>query len=83
MHERDVWQQLSADRDLINRAARQLRHDTVMDQYAGRTNPDPAFGLASVLDEIALRLGDLDVRIRAKAVEVCRDLVELRRPADQ
>jgi hypothetical protein len=72
MHEIDRYRQLRLDRELIEAAARQLRHDTVQDEYRGRTHPEYGYGCASILDEVALRLVDVHPAIRARAVEVCR-----------
>jgi hypothetical protein len=71
VHERDRYALLRAGQALIDRAAAQLRHQAVQDEYQGHRYPEYAYGLASVLDTIALGLADLPDSLRATAVEVC------------
>ncbi|MFC5949367.1 hypothetical protein ACFQH9_13915 [Pseudonocardia lutea] len=73
-YERRRHAALRADQEIIGRAAAWLRHDAVHAQYAGLTHPEYAFGLASLLDEIALRAGD-DEHLRTHAVRVCRTML--------
>ncbi|GAA4539092.1 hypothetical protein [Pseudonocardia xishanensis] len=73
-YERRRYAALRADQETIGRAAAWLRHDTIQAGYAGLTHPEYAFGLASLLDEVALRLAD-DERLRDHAVRVCRTML--------
>ena len=65
---------LRADQETIGRAAAWLRHDAIQAGYAGLTHPEYAFGLASILDDIALRSGEDDA-LRDHAVRVCRTML--------
>ena len=75
MHERDLYAALRADRELIDRAAAHLRHVAAQDEYRGRRHPEFAYGLASVLDKIALGLTDLPPAIRTAVVDTARRLL--------
>jgi hypothetical protein len=55
-----------ADRALIEQAAAQLRQGAIRAGYAGIPGQHFAFGLALVLDELALHLRDLDAELRAR-----------------
>jgi hypothetical protein len=70
--QRARWAALRADEELLDRAAARLRHETAQAQYAGLRDPQVAFGLALVLDELARHLRDLDGELRESVVEVCR-----------
>ena len=53
-----------------HRAAARLRHEAAQDQYRGLRDPQVAFGLASILDELSRHLRDLD-----EAVELLERIV--------
>jgi hypothetical protein len=73
--QRARWAALHADRDIIDRAAAWLRHEAAQDQYRGLRDPQVAFGLASILDELSRHLRDLDEAVRRRVVELCRELL--------
>ena len=56
-------------------AAVWLRHEAVQGTYTGLSHPEHAYGLASVLELLAIRMADLDPVVRAHVVRVCRELV--------
>ncbi|MCE3554500.1 hypothetical protein LWC33_23960 [Pseudonocardia sp. RS11V-5] len=72
MQERQLFARLRADRELIDQAAARLRHLAVQDEYRGRRYPEHAYGLASILDTIALGLTDVPDSIRTAAVRTAR-----------
>lgn len=53
----------------------QLRQGAIRAGYAGMEHKDLAFGLALVLDELALHLRDLDEDLRAHILDACRGLI--------
>lgn len=73
-YERRRHAALRADQQLITRAAAWLRHDAIQAGYAGLHHPEYAFGLASILDDIARRAGEDDA-LRDHAVRVCRTML--------
>ena len=73
-YERRRFAALRADQEIVSRAAAWLRHDAIQTGYQGLNHPEYAFGLASILDELALRLAD-DERLRAHTVRVCRTML--------
>jgi hypothetical protein len=66
---------LRADQDIIDQAAARLRHETAQDQYRGLSDPEVAFGLAAILDELSRHFRDLDEALRRRVVELCRELL--------
>ena len=64
-----------ADRQVIERAAAQLRHGAIVAGYAGLPDKHLAFGLALILDEIALHYRDLDEDFRARILDGCRGML--------
>ena len=72
--QRARWAALRADQEVIDRAAARLRHETAQDQYRGLGDPQVAFGLASILDELSRHLRDLDGALRRRVVELCKEL---------
>jgi hypothetical protein len=74
--QRARWAALRADQDLIDRAAARLRHETGQDQYRGLRDPQVAFGLASILDELSRHLRDLDGALRRRVVKLCSELLK-------
>jgi hypothetical protein len=74
--QRARWAALRADQTTIGRAAARLRHETAQAQYANLRNPEVAFGLASILDELSRHLRDLDEALRSRVVELCRELLK-------
>ena len=73
--ERARWAALRADQDVIDRAAAWLRHKTAQDQYLGRRDPQVAFGLCALLDELSRHVRDVDDSLRRRVVALCRDLL--------
>jgi hypothetical protein len=69
------WAALRADQDVIDSAAARLRHETAQDQYRGLRDPQVAFGLASILDELSRHLRDLDEALRRRVVKLCSELL--------
>lgn len=68
-------QQLRADKRAVEDGAMALRKLTNQARYAGTvTRPEVSYGLASVLDVLALKMTDLDPELRRATVEVARDL---------
>ena len=80
--QRARWAELRADQDMIDRAATRLRHETAQAQYAGLRNPQVAFGLASILDELARHLRDLDEEVRRRVVGLCGEMLTDRSAVD-
>jgi hypothetical protein len=85
------YEQLRADRQLVDKAAAQLRRRAILDGYAGLHGKAVAFGLALVL-VLARNLRDLAADLRAQTVNCCRTLLHgpnrgdeaaRARPADQ
>jgi hypothetical protein len=74
-HQRARWVALRADQNVIDQAAARLRHDAAQDQYRGFRDPQVAFGVASILDELSRHLRDLDEALRRRVVELCRELL--------
>jgi hypothetical protein len=74
-YERRRWEAMKADQELIDEAARFLRHDAVQSQYAGLQRQEMAFGLAAVLDECSRHLPDLSEGMRWQVVESCRAML--------
>jgi hypothetical protein len=73
--QRERWARLRADQDIIDRAAARLRHDTAQDQYRGLRDPQVAFGLCALLDELSRHLRDIDNTLRRTVVELCTQLL--------
>jgi hypothetical protein len=74
-HEQRLYAALRADRETIARAAAWLRHDAVQSQYAGLSRQEYAFGMASLLDVVAINLANLPPSLRDHAVRVCRTML--------
>lgn len=70
------------DREVVVRAAAQVRRVAIADGYAGRPGQHVAFGLAAVLDEIARHVRDLDPGLRATIVQACRVVLGETPPQD-
>jgi CO/xanthine dehydrogenase Mo-binding subunit len=64
--QRARWAALRADQATIDRAAARLRHETAQDQYRGLRDPQVAFGLAAILDELSRHLRDIDDEVRRR-----------------
>ena len=73
--QRARWAALRADQNVIDHAAARLRHETAQDQYRGLRDPQVAFGLASILDELSRHLRDLDDPLRAQTLDCCRSVL--------
>lgn len=74
-HERRRLAALRADRETVLAAAAALRHDAVQTHYAGvLPRPEYAFGMASILELLALRTADLDPDVRAHVVRIAREM---------
>jgi len=72
------YEQLKADRELINQAAAYLRGHARQDHFAGVLHrPEVAFGLASILDELSRQLAEVNDGIRWETVRACRQLLGL------
>jgi hypothetical protein len=74
------YQQLRADRAVVEQAAAHLRHEAILAGYAGREHKHVAFALALVLDELAGHFRDLDEQLRARVLDGCRSVLD--RPAE-
>ena len=70
------YQQLRADRAVVEQAATHLRHLAITAAYAGLKHKELAFGLALVLDELARHWRDLDEQLRARILEGCRSVLD-------
>lgn len=73
-HERRRLAALRTDRETVLAAAAALRHEAVQAHYAGLSRPEIAFGLASVLEMLALRIADQPPDIRAHVVRIAREM---------
>ena len=71
------YQQLRADRAIVEQAAAHLRQQAILAAYAGLEHKELAFGLALILDELARHIRDLDEDLRARVVEGCRGVLGL------
>ena len=78
-YERDRWDAMRADQDLINEAATWLRKHAIHSQYAGLQRQEIAFSLASVLDVLSRHLPDVSDGIRWETVQACRAVLDLPR----
>lgn len=65
-----------AHQQLIRQAAARLRHDAILADYRGLPAKHIAFGLALLLDELALQVRVLDDDVRRQAVASARALLE-------
>ena len=73
--QRQLYEQVRADRQLVERAAAQLRQRAISDAYSGLEGKFVAFGLALVLDELGRHMRDLDDVLRAETLGCCRALL--------
>ena len=73
--QRRIYEQLRADQALVKRAAAHLRHQAILDGYAGLQNKHVAFALALVLDEVARHVRELRPEVREQAVRGARRLL--------
>lgn len=64
-----------ADQQLIRRAAAWLRHEAILADYRGASAKDLAFGLALLLDELALQVRVLDDDVRRQTVASAQALL--------
>ena len=69
------YQQLRADRAIVEQAAAHLRQQAILAAYAGLEHKELAFGLALILDELARPWRDLDEQLRARLLAGCRSLL--------
>jgi hypothetical protein len=69
------FEQLRTDRRVVEQAAAQLRHQAILDGYAGLERKDVAFALALVLDELARHLRDLEDDLRGRVAELSHGLL--------
>lgn len=65
-----------AGKAAVAAASAQLRHRAIQDGYRGHRNPEPAFGLASILDRLEVGYRDLPGDVQAGVVEACAVLAE-------
>jgi hypothetical protein len=63
------------DRELVERAARWLRHDPARHEHAGLEDDDPAGALADLLDALAAGVPALDRAVRWQARQSARVLL--------
>ena len=56
--QRRHYEQLTADRRVVEQAAAHLRHQAILDAYAGLEHKHLAFALALILDELARTSGN-------------------------
>ena len=73
-HERRRLSALRADRETVLAAASRLRHEAVEAHYAGLSRPEMAFGLASILELLAMRIADQPPDVRAHVVRIAREM---------
>ncbi|WP_224387737.1 hypothetical protein [Pseudonocardia sp. ICBG1293] len=73
-HERRRLAALRTDRETVLAAAAALRHEAVQARYAGLARPEIAFGLASVLEMLAMRIADQPPDVRAHVVRIAREM---------
>ena len=59
------YQQLRADRAIVEQAARRVRDQAIADGYLGLEGKHFAFGLALILDE----------QLRQRVVDLCRQVL--------
>lgn len=72
---------IPAEKDTVAATAAALRHEAIQDRYRHpHRTPDPAFGMASVLDMLGLKWTDLDDETRAGVLEVCETISRPARP---
>jgi len=69
VHEREVYRLLREQRDYVEAAVREFRHEAIQEQYRTGARPDVAFGLASIVDLVALNWNGLDEVVRAKTLD--------------
>jgi hypothetical protein len=69
------YEQLRADRAVVEQAAAHLRHQAIVDGYAGLPDKHIAFGLALILDEVARHWRDLDEQLRGRVLDCCRSML--------
>ena len=69
------YEQLRADRRVVEQAAAHLRHGAIVAGYAGMEHKHVAFALASILDEIARHFRDLDEQLRGHVLNCCRQML--------
>jgi hypothetical protein len=69
------WAALRADQDVIDQAAARLRRTTAQDQYRWLRDPQVAFGLCALLDELRRHLQALDDSLLRRVVALCRELL--------
>ena len=69
------YQQLRADRAVVEQAATHLRQEAIRAGYAGRPDKHLAFALALILDELARHWRDLDEDLRARILDGCRSII--------
>jgi hypothetical protein len=73
--QRELYRQLRADQQIVERAARRLRNRAIADGYTSVEYKHVTFALALLLDELARHLRDLNSELRKRVVEVCRGLL--------
>ncbi|WP_181780939.1 hypothetical protein [Pseudonocardia pini] len=76
MHERDLYALHREQRDYVTAAARQLRHIAAQDDLARRgTHPEHAYGLASLLDLLALDWAARRPAVRERTLDVAEGIL--------
>jgi hypothetical protein len=71
--QRARWASLRANQEIIDSAASRLRNEAAQDKYRGPRDPQVAFGLTSILDELSRHSQDLDEALRRRVVELYRE----------
>lgn len=73
--DRRRFDQLQADRNVIDTAAAWLREQAWLEQYAGLHDKDRAFMLAAVLDSVSVQLDRIPDGLRREVVRSARWLL--------
>ena len=74
-YQRRRYEQLNADRGVVEQAAAHLRHRAILDGHAGLEHKEAAFALALILDELARHLRDLNDALRQWVIESAQQLL--------
>ena len=73
--QRRRYEQLKADRTIVEQAAAHLRRQAILAGYAGVEHKHVAFALALILDELARHYRDLDEQLRGRILDGCRSML--------
>lgn len=72
------YDQLRADRQIVNEGAMWLRADAIAEQFAGFQRKERAFALAGLLDTLVLQLDRVPEAVRAGAILAAEVLIDQR-----